>query len=225
MNQPKIYYIPLSEISDQEFFRYYHTNLSEEDRGIIGKYSVKRLKEYVVGRALLKLALKLEMGLDIEILKLAKNPYGKPFLEEYEDIHFNISHSEDLVMVILSDTSPVGLDVEFVGKDYLDVMDEVFSIEEIKHIQSYSTKEEMIYSFFKLWTKKEAIIKADGRGFSYPLKKLQFSSVDDTNGFINGWWFHTFPLEEDYLVSIALMHSCHSPCIRKFSSIACMIEN
>ncbi|MBM7586119.1 4'-phosphopantetheinyl transferase [Bacillus pakistanensis] len=217
MNKPIIYYVSLSEISDQEFFHYYHTNLTEEDRVMTDRFSMKRLKEYVVGRALLKSALKLEVGLDIHLLKLGKNHYGKPFLEEFEGIHFNLSHSEDLIMVILSDTSPVGVDVEFARKDYLDVMDEVFSLEERKHIQSLSNEEEKILSFFKLWTKKEAIMKADGRGFSYPLKSLEFSSIDDTNGFINGWWFRTFTLEEDYVVSIASKHSCRTPCIRKLA--------
>jgi len=218
MNQPNIYYTFLSEVSERAFWHYYYTNISEEDRLISERYTMKRLKEYVVGRALLKTALRLEIGLDIPFFKLEKNRYGKPFLAEFKGIHFNISHSEDLIMVTISNESAVGLDVELVKNDYLsclDVMDDVLSFKEIMHIQSLSTEEERTFSLVKQWTKKEAIMKADGRGFSYPLEDLEFCSPNNNYSLINNWWVRTFALEEEYLVSLASKACCDYPSIQK----------
>ncbi|WP_286851115.1 MULTISPECIES: 4'-phosphopantetheinyl transferase superfamily protein [Sphingobacterium] len=69
----------------------------------------------------------------------------------------------------MSDCYDLGIDVEEII--YLDIEQfrDCFSVKELKVIFK---AENSLNEFYKLWTKKEAIIKADGRGFGIDLREL-----------------------------------------------------
>jgi len=94
---------------------------------------------------------------------------NKPFLKE-QNIHFNISHSKNLVVCVIADF-PIGIDVEFLDEktNYLDFQLQMTIVEFFEiHNSSDKTK-----SLFNYWTKKEAVIKAHGRGLQIPLDSFE----------------------------------------------------
>ena len=122
------------------------------------------------GKLLLKKGLK-ELGFSDEVLSgMVYSPFSRPYLKEIHHIDFNISHSNNLVVCAISnDNTRLGIDTQFIQQ--IDFNDFRFVMNdhqwEIIH-QSQSPQS----TFFKFWTIKESVIKADGRGMSIPLKDI-----------------------------------------------------
>lgn len=94
---------------------------------------------------------------------------GKPFLPAFPEFHFNTTHSEKIIMVAISLT-PVGVDLEKMRKlDVLRVAKRFFSPQDLVFFQGKKQKENQ-KTFFKLWTAKEAALKADGQGIAFGMK-------------------------------------------------------
>jgi 4'-phosphopantetheinyl transferase len=105
---------------------------------------------------------------------------GKPFLSEKfskKKIRFNLSHSNGYALFAFACDREIGVDIEYIkelpGMDK--VAEQVFSTKEITVLQSFpeAKKKEV---FFTFWTRKEAYIKAIGKGFSSDLGTIDISS-------------------------------------------------
>lgn len=102
-----------------------------------------------------------------------KGKMGKPSLKEYPQIHYNLSHSKGIVACIVSDTE-CGIDCEKVREYRPNVAKRVFSERELKMFDEADDSEKDLI-FFRLWTLKEAYVKAIGIGISYPMNTVEFS--------------------------------------------------
>jgi 4'-phosphopantetheinyl transferase len=105
--------------------------------------------------------------------------HHKPFLvSPYcgNDIRFNLSHSEDMVLIAVTRGVEVGVDVEHIRKipDALQIVNSTFSVDERKFLNSLPPGD-FEESFFAYWTSKEAFLKGIGKGLSYPLDKFSIS--------------------------------------------------
>ena len=87
--------------------------------------------------------------------------HGKPFITGMDDLHFNISHSGDYAICAVSDTE-VGCDIEKTGELNMSLAERFFTPEEKSVIRSSD-------DFFKIWVKKESVIKCTGEGLSRSL--------------------------------------------------------
>lgn len=134
-------------------------------------------------------------------LRLSRNPYGKPFLADYPDVHFSLSHSGNKVLCALSD-GEVGCDLQQGGKENLRLADRFFSPEEARFLNNLEG-EARRQAFFRLWTLKESYIKAVGMGLSLPMKDFSLDLSGDTpvltrNPFPERcFFFREFPQEGD----------------------------
>ncbi|KAL9428118.1 hypothetical protein AB3S75_030167 [Citrus x aurantiifolia] len=110
-------------------------------------------------------------------LKFKKTIYGKPEVDwENGDkwcpppLHFNISHTSSLVACGVTVNVPIGIDVEEkqrrLKNKILAFAKRYFSPDEVKLLTAISDPEIQHQEFIKLWTLKEAYVKAVGRGFS-----------------------------------------------------------
>jgi len=93
--------------------------------------------------------------------------YGRPFFND--GIDFNISHTSKCAVCIISDSLKVGVDVEEIRNIDPDNFSESFNADEWLSITESPAP---IHTFFNYWTRKEAIIKADGRGMAIPLSSV-----------------------------------------------------
>jgi 4'-phosphopantetheinyl transferase len=107
-----------------------------------------------------------------------KTEYGKPYLADYPEIFFNLSHSEGITACITEERE-CGIDCEKVREYRPNVMKRAFSEKEREMIENAPENERDLL-FFTLWTLKEAYIKAIGKGLSFPLNEAEFL-IEDGN--------------------------------------------
>lgn len=96
------------------------------------------------------------------------NDHEKPFLKNYPERFFSISHCQTAVAVALAD-SPVGIDIEDITRYKENVATYVSNDSELKKIKEDSHPEEV---FIRLWTQKEAVFKYNGTGITDDMKNI-----------------------------------------------------
>jgi 4'-phosphopantetheinyl transferase len=115
---------------------------------------------FVVGRLLLQKGLQ-ELGLSTDLSQMTYPENGKPQLP---GVHFNISHSDHLVVCALSTEGEIGIDLEVEGEIELNHFADYFTDVEWKDILSAADSKKRFYFY---WTRKEAVIKALGVNLSW----------------------------------------------------------
>ncbi len=109
-----------------------------------------------------KIVLQQILNNNLEDLKYSE--FGRPHLENYPI--FNISHSNQIVICAISKDGKIGIDVEELKKiNFQGLSKRYFHYNEQQLIKNKK-------DFFKIWTRKEAILKAQGCGLRVELKQL-----------------------------------------------------
>ncbi len=133
------------------------------------RVSVPR-NEFVAGRAMLRLLLARELGCVPREVRLRLGAQGKPMVD---GIEFNVAHTRGVVLIALSRAGAVGLDIEREDRtvEAVDIARASFHPEEVQWIEQ-TAEAERPAAFFRCWTRKEAVTKADGRGLSMVLNSF-----------------------------------------------------
>ncbi|MGL5973557.1 MAG: 4'-phosphopantetheinyl transferase family protein [Oscillospiraceae bacterium] len=97
--------------------------------------------------------------------------YGKPFLKDFKDIYFSISHCKDAVACSVSKYQ-TGIDVQDIIECDFNVVDNFFS--EKEGLDLIKSKQQNI-DFTKFWVLKESYIKKKGTSIAFMDKNLDFS--------------------------------------------------
>ena len=192
-----IYFTQKSETMTPLFWEWCRQQLPHNIRDKIErKQSKTKIQTSLLGYLLLKEVLK-KNGLSKEIGFLTHTPEGRPTIQA--DFDFNISHSDEYVVCAFSREYHIGIDIEKIKPISLDFLSAFFNPDEWQQMQSSQDSEE---SFYKLWTKKEAVVKADGRGLNIPLKEI---IIRNNQGFVERvkWFLQEIPLNQNYMMHVA----------------------
>lgn len=123
-------------------------------------------RRYTVARGLLRLLLSRYTGVAAPDLRFTYSVTGKPRLATHPSLEFNLSHSQEIAIYAFCET-PIGVDVEYLRPvAHLDQLSKrYFSAQETEllHVSHGAVQLSM---FFRLWTAKEAYLKATGEGLS-----------------------------------------------------------
>lgn len=172
-NSPLIL-ILYSEICDHswnEMVSDFLPRFSVEYQNKINKYRLLEDKMLTLtGRKLLKHGLSL-LGISADIFNLKYYPSGKPFLNS-DGVTFNISHSKEIVCCALSRDLNVGIDIEYAAERDIETFKTVFSNAEWVTINAAGNRQR---AFYGVWTKKEAVLKAQGQGLNLPMAAVELS--------------------------------------------------
>jgi 4'-phosphopantetheinyl transferase len=156
------------------------------------------------GKLLLIRALK-TVGHSGDITDLRHNSYGRPYLENGLD--FNISHSGNSVVCMLSTQGRVGIDLEETNAIAIDDFRSQFTPAEWVTITGSANP---MLTFYQYWTAKESLIKADGRGLQIGLDKLEIRGDlrQDSSVLLNGirWYIRMLTVFPGYAAHIAYEH-------------------
>ena len=136
------------------------------------------------------------LGGDFSKLSLVQhNSYGKPFIEGYP--YFNLTHAGEIV-ALASWGNEVGIDIEVIKEIDLRDFETEMTTMEWKRIKQSAD----INSFYKLWTQKEAVVKALGKGLSVPLKEFE---INDEQTVLEQrvYYIKEVLLDENYICNIA----------------------
>lgn len=146
-------------------------NLDNEERLRAGRYHFEADRnKFIISRSFLKILLAKEIGLIASEVQIVKDSFDKPYLPTHPNLYFNISHSGDFILIIIGDKK-VGIDIEKINytQDYSDIIPTIFNKYEIDELLVSANK---TLTFFKFWTRKEAIVKAIGSGITNDLKSI-----------------------------------------------------
>lgn len=88
---------------------------------------------------------------------------GKPAFAKGHPLWFNLSHSGDDIALLMSDEGEVGCDIEVIRprKNWQALANAVFSMTEHDELEREKS-EDKLSAFWKIWTRKEAILKQKG---------------------------------------------------------------
>ena len=134
--------------------------------------SAEDRNKFVAARGGLREVLAGAIHRDAGGLVFGYGPHGKPFLPGH-DVCFNLAHAGDLAMVAMSIDREVGVDIERSrrGLNPMLLAERVFSARERRRLESLPETLRDAY-FLRIWTLKEAYVKAIGAGLSHPLSGL-----------------------------------------------------
>lgn len=136
-----------------------------------GRFRFARLqRHFIASRGFLRYVLARYLGVRPEELRFSYNDYGKPGLVGEQSLQFNMSHSHEVGLVAVTRDAAVGVDVEHIRADFAseEIATRFFSRLEVETFSSLP-REEKVAAFFRCWARKEAYIKAIGKGLSQPL--------------------------------------------------------
>lgn len=134
----------------------------------------KRKKQFIVGRMLLDKLLNENYNIKYIDMEIIYNENGKPYFSK-KSIYFNISHSEDYVIVVISDKE-IGVDIEKIKNISLSTIKLFSNKNEIDYI--VKDKKFLCFRAFQIYTLKEAYIKKYGKNLS-ELLNINFSIKND----------------------------------------------
>lgn len=145
--------------------------LSADERERAGRFRFSRDRtRYVLAHVALRRILAEATGTPPHRLAFVIGPQGKPALVGPGGPHFNLSHSDELAVLAVSTAGPLGVDVEAVRPipEFDTVAEAHFSPAELDALRALPPGERE-HGFYRLWTRKEAYLKAIGTGLSHPL--------------------------------------------------------
>jgi 4'-phosphopantetheinyl transferase len=137
---------------------------------------------FALTRGALRRLLSEATGVSADKIAFAEGPYGKPCLVGTHGPHFNVSHSGCWALIGFSDSRDIGVDIELMraaGAE-LDLARSFFSAAEYRSLEGLD-REMLLSSFYRIWTCKEAVLKAHGAGITEHLK--DFSVELSENGY------------------------------------------
>ncbi len=158
--------------------------LDEEEKRRADRFKFEKgQRQFTVGRGLLRLLLGKYLRTDPAGIGFRYNPHGKPELSAGFDgsrLKFNLSHSGEVVLYALSLGRELGVDVETVRPDFATdgIAERFFAPAERIKLRTLD-QDARIQAFFSCWTRKEAFIKARGKGMAIPLDAFEVTLKPD----------------------------------------------
>lgn len=195
------WYILPDEVKSATLLNQYLDILSPcEKENVLRMHGDNLKKSALLARALVRTTIaryQINSQVSPTSLKFRKNIYGKPEVDwqnHYDrnppPLHFNISHTSSLIACGVTLDSPIGIDVEekqrTTKNNILSFARRYFSPHEVESLSIISDPEIQRLEFLKLWTLKEAYVKALGRGFSAaPFKNFTIRFRAATKGHLH----------------------------------------
>jgi 4'-phosphopantetheinyl transferase len=152
--------------------------LSNQERERANHFVFERDRSrFITARGILRGMLSLHLGMEPREIEFSYSAKGKPSLGgdcAGRGLEFNLAHSGNLAVFAVARRRMVGVDVEQVRPvpDISAIIERSFSTRESARIKRLSG-DEAARDFFKIWTRKEAWLKATGEGITGALKAIQ----------------------------------------------------
>ncbi|GCF09469.1 4'-phosphopantetheinyl transferase family protein [Dictyobacter arantiisoli] len=193
--------------------------LSDDERERASRFHFEKDRQRsIIARGLLRILLGKYCSCPPRDIIFTYNDYGKPALSEserYPLVYFNLAHSYNMVAYAFTLMNPVGIDVEYMRTniEYEQLAQHYFSPDENEQLNSLSG-EQKAQAFFAGWTRKEAYIKARGKGLSIPLTSFdvtlrpdlpaQLLACREIPSVAQNWSLTALPVEPPYAGALAL---------------------
>ncbi|MBO4618409.1 MAG: 4'-phosphopantetheinyl transferase superfamily protein [Lachnospiraceae bacterium] len=172
----KVYIADIAPLYDEATYEYYYSKSIPFRQKKADRFKFQKLRSQSIGAGiLLKKALE-NLGIPKNVWEFTTVKTGKVRLSEAKElrIDFNLSHSEDRAMCVISDCE-VGCDVEKI-QAHTEIADRFFTEHEAALAHDDADM------FTRIWTLKESFIKTTGEGLGRGLNSFEICFEEDGMG-------------------------------------------
>ena len=206
-------YYSLDLLKQKESYQTYWQTLDQREQDIAKRFKRTILTErYVFAHGFLREVLACYVQESASDLVFNLTDRGKPFLLNYPELSFNMSHTENAwALAIVQSSCQLGIDIEYFKKrdSWAGLVKKCFALEESDYWQGLNA-EEQGRVFYQLWVRKEAFVKAVGQGITLGLNACvlnprvmdQFLRVPESCGLAIDWAVYPLNLADDLLGAV-----------------------
>ncbi len=191
--------------------------LSDGERSKADGFSTLRARNrFVAVRGFLRQTLAGYLHVEPVSLQFAVGEYGKPALADGA-LHFNVSHTADFLLIAIANFADIGVDIEAIKpcRNLDNIAQRCFSRREYECWRSLPDGLQT-QAFYRLWTKKEAFVKATGRGIAMGLERCeigldadgQLQAIPNEYGSAADW------MARELTVDVSVCAALVTPCYR-----------
>jgi 4'-phosphopantetheinyl transferase len=176
-NEIHLYYQPFEPLYKET--DKYLSLLSEDEQQRAKQFHFEMdQKNFIIARGSLRTVLASYLQSNPKTILFNYGAHGKPYLID-SSLEFNLTHSKEAFLIGCTVDTPIGVDLELISRkiDYCALGEQIFSPAEKIYFESLAT-DNKAQAFFQIWTRKEAFIKAIGRGLSMDLKSITTTSQE-----------------------------------------------
>jgi 4'-phosphopantetheinyl transferase len=189
--------------------KFYQTILSSDEQKRAERFKFEKDQQaFIIARGTLRKILSYYLNLRPEQIKFKYSSKGKPCLDFNPlPLHFNLSHAYGKAIYAIALEKNLGVDLEFRREiEVLSLAKRFFCDSEYQWLNALPLDQQNL-AFFRLWTCKEAYLKATGEG----LVGLQDIEIQTPLGsslkILNipqNWTLKTLETAENYLATLAI---------------------
>ncbi|TAK62970.1 4'-phosphopantetheinyl transferase superfamily protein [Methylobacter sp.] len=159
--------------AENAHYQSYWRVLDADEQAHAGRIKIDLLhKRYVEVHGRLRNILAQTLNESPEKIKINKAEHGKPYLPDTPELAFNLSHSADTLVIAVGWNCQLGVDIESCKPraSLAGLVEKCFAEEEIAYWNKLPEAQKIL-EFYRFWTRKEAFVKATGRGIGLGLNR------------------------------------------------------
>lgn len=203
---------------DEKAYQAHFSLLDDNERLEANHFKNDLLRQrYVAIHAKLRTLLAQAVNADPSGLRIHKARHGKPYLADYPNVAFNLSHTANTMAAAIAFQYELGIDIEWCKpRTNLSALVEKCFADEEKRYWQQLPEPQKLREFYRFWTRKEAFVKATGRGIALGLTQCavnpnnlgEFLKIPAEFGPSSDWPIHDICLgEEGSLIGALVMNS------------------
>jgi len=209
----KVVVVDLDTISQYHFKGFMNVITQERKDRINRTRKLSDSKQFLMSEVLVRFLAIKELNIKNDAIKFGQLEYGKPYLIDYPEFQFNVSHSGKW-LVCAYDENPVGIDIEKIYECDMSIAEHFFAKEEYLDLIAQKPEQRLEY-FFKLWTLKESYLKALDVGLNKNLNSFIIKVRGNENCRIfskdTKAYFRSYKFDTVYTLSICSFHDHFDP--------------
>lgn len=201
--------------SNEKAYPTHWSMLDKNERQQANNFKNDPLRQrYVAIHAKLRVLLAQTVDVDPSGLRILKAQHGKPYLADYPDVAFNLSHTANMMAAAIAFHYELGIDIEWCKPraNLSALVEKCFADEEKRYWQQLPDSKKLP-EFYRFWTRKEAFVKATGRGIALGLKQCvinpnkpsEFLKIPEEFGPPSDWPIHDIRLDKEPSIVGALV--------------------
>lgn len=146
-------------------------------------------------------------------ISMHRHPGGKPFLPDFPNLYYNISHTHNMVIAAVGNHE-MGVDIEVISTARMAIANRFFSKPELELLK-HCKKRDLDTLFFELWTARESFAKATGTGIFASISHFIPEKVEDgwlVNDEATGIWaIHHYRYGDNFVIALCVAEEKEFP--------------